>query len=308
MSIETSGKPMRLCFVVSIFFIMIFSKNSFSSAQLKYSAGLNVDIPIGEVDGVKLLINIALPDKNKNTPAPTWVFVHGGGLTRGDKSKFNKHISKLAARGVVAASVMYRLAPEHRFPAALEDVKSAIRFLKAHSGAFNLDPDRIIISGISAGGYLATMIGVTGNATGFQDHGIYPNYDSSVRAVISQSGSIADFTRIEYRDFMLVSRFINQNEADKEVALAAISPITYLDNQDPPFFLVHGSADNVVPVKMTRDFALELKKIGHEFEYIEVEGGKHSLTNSRPEKAKAVFKASMAFFKKYAFLEPTQRP
>lgn len=293
---------MRL-FMISLLFI---SSSSFSLPLENLPAGLTTDIPIGKVDGQILHINIALPARQNKTLSPVMVFIHGGGLIKGDKSKFNKHLEKMAKRGVVAASAMYRLAPEYRFPAAIEDVKSAIRFLKAHSVAFNLDPNRIIVSGISAGGYLATMVGVTGNAEGFDDHGIYPNYDASVRAVIAYSGSLADYRRKEYQDFVLVERFANNEQIDKQVALAAISPITYLDKQDPPFFLVHGTADNVVPVQMTRDFALELKNSGHEFEYIEVEGGEHSLSHSRPKQAKAVFKASMAFFKKHAFVEQIQ--
>lgn len=263
--------------------------------------GLKTDIPIGNVDGVTLLINVALPKNESAKPRPVMVLIHGGGLIKGDKSRFNKRIVAMAKRGVVAASVMYRLAPEHRFPAAIEDVKAAIRFLKAHAGAFNLDPSRIIVNGASSGAYLATMVGVTGNADGFSDHGIYPEYDSSVRAVIAQSASIADFTLPKYKNFVLVERFIDNSIQDRETALAAMSPITYLDKKDPPFFLAHGTADERVPVDMSREFALELKAMGHLFEYIEVEGGKHSLNASRPKRASEVFSASMDFFNKYAF-------
>ncbi|WP_426358219.1 alpha/beta hydrolase family protein [Pseudocolwellia sp. HL-MZ19] len=120
-------------------------------------------------------------------------------------------------------------------------------------------------------------------------------------AVISFSGSLADFTKAEYQDFILVKRFLNLNELDKNKALSEISPASYLDKNDPPFFLTHGSADEVVPVEMTRDFVLELQKRDHPFEYIEVEGGKHSLSSTRPKKASEVFSASMAFFQRYAY-------
>lgn len=276
------------------------SKN-INARETVFVSGLQKDVVIGEVDGVLLSINIALPEKNKDQLNPALIFIHGGGLTKGDKSKFNSKIVKMAKHGIVSASVMYRFAPKYRFPSAIEDIKAAIRFMKAHSKELNLDPNRIIVAGISAGGYLATMIGVTGNATGFSDHGIYPNFDSSVRAIISQSGSLADFTNVKYQDFVLVDRFINKDEPDREKALAAMSPLTYLDKNDPPFFLAHGTADTVVPFEMTREFALELKKIDHEFEYIEVEGGEHSLRSTRPKDAAEVSKALMSFIKKYAF-------
>ncbi|MDC2888134.1 alpha/beta hydrolase [Psychrosphaera sp. G1-22] len=115
---------MRL-FMISLIFI---SSSSFSLPLEDLPAGLTTDIPIGKVDGLILRINIALPARQNKTLSPVMVFIHGGGLIKGDKSKFNKHLEKMAKRGVVAASVMYRLAPEYRFPAAIEDVKSAIRF------------------------------------------------------------------------------------------------------------------------------------------------------------------------------------
>jgi len=285
----------------AIILVLILIATSSQAATLsKPYSGLKTDIPIGVIDGVTLRINIALP-KHSEKPRPVMVLIHGGGLIKGDRSRFNKQITAMAKRGVVAASVMYRLAPKHRFPAAIEDVKAAIRYLKANAQVLNLDPERIIVNGASAGAYLATMIGVTGNASGFSDHGIYPQFDSSVRAVIAQSPAIADYTRAKYHDFSIVKRFISTTIVDRKDALAALSPITYLDKNDPPFFLAHGSADQLVPVDMSREFALALQAIGHEYEYIEVAGGKHSLKASRPKEASEVFSASMDFFKKYAF-------
>lgn len=293
-----------LLFMFIAIFVLVANK-SVAGQKTQFVTGLQTDVPIGKVGDVSLTLNIAVPDKpNKEQVdklSPAFVFIHGGGLVKGDKNKFNRRITQFAQRGVVGVSVMYRFAPEHRFPAAIEDVKAAIRFLKANAKPLNLDPNRIFVAGISAGGYVATMIGVTGNASGFSDLGIYPEFDASVRGVISQSGSIADFTSKQNRDFVLVKRFINNDMPDREAALAAMSPLTYLDKNDPPFFLVHGSADKVVPVEMTREFAVELKKIGHEFIYIEVEGGNHSLTRSHPEKASEVFRASLAFIKKHGF-------
>lgn len=282
-----------------------------NSSKQTSSAGLNVqdlnfkglktDIPIGKVDNVELVINIARPSNPSNSLSPAIVFVHGGGLIKGSHHRFNKQIESMAKRGVVAASVMYRLAPKYRFPAPLEDVQAAIRFLKAHSAQLGLDPNRIVVSGVSSGGYLATMIGVIGNDKSFSTNGLYPEYDSSVRAIISQSGHIADFTAQKYQEFAVVERFINLQTPDRQAALAAMSPITYLDKHDPPFFLSHGDEDERVPVSMTRDFVAHLKIHGHEHQYIEVEGGKHSLQNSNPEGAKQVFRSALAFFKKHGF-------
>lgn len=265
--------------------------------------GLKRDIPIGEIDGTLLRINIALPEKPSVAKRPAIVMIHGGGLIKGNKDLLNRQIKAMAKRGLVAASVQYRLAPQHRFPAALEDVKTAIRFLKANAHILQLDVERIVVSGASAGGYLAVMVGVTGNADGFANHGLYADYDSKVSAVITHAAPVGDFTQRQYADFAVVKRFINQHEPDKHAALAAISPVTYLDKHDPAFFLDHGSADEKVPVSMAREFVSVLDANDHPHEYIEVEGGKHSLNASRPKQAKVVFKASMAFLDRYAFPE-----
>lgn len=262
--------------------------------------GLKTDILVGEIDGISLSVNIAMPKRKSIKARPVLVMVHGGGLIKGNKDLLNKRIQKIAKQGFVGVSVGYRLAPTHRFPAAIEDVKASIRFLKAYAKELNIDPNRIIVSGSSAGAYLATMIGVTGNSNKFSKHKLYSQYDSSVRAVTSYSGSIADFNQSKYHDYSLMKRFVRE-DVDLNVGLAELSPITYLDKDDPAFFLVHGSADERVPVEMSQDFVQALLAIEHEYDYIEIEGGKHSLKNSRPKKASEAFAAYLSFIKKHGF-------
>lgn len=262
--------------------------------------GLHEDIPIGEIDGVALSINIAFPQEQGAQPRPVLVVIHGGGFLRGDKAQKNGDIERAAARGYVAASVMYRLAPEHTFPAALDDVKLAIRFLKAHAAEYHLDPQRIIVSGASAGGYLAIMAGVTGNSDAFSDHGLYTAVDSSVRAVAAQSAPVADFTKPEYSTWFGVDRLLKPDEKTLDQALAAISAVTYLDPADPPLFLSHGDADPLVPVEISREFVHELETREHVFEYHEVEGGAHSLTQSVPDSARVVFDAQRKFVDRWS--------
>ena len=145
------------------------------------------------------------------------------------------------------------------------------------------------------------MIGVTGNSNKCSKNKNYLNSKSSVRAVISQSGHIADFTREKDQDFAIVKRFINPDHPNRETALTEISLVTYLNKNVSPFFLSHGTQDERLPVDMTRKFTLVLEVIKHEYKYIEVEGGKHSLTKSRPKEASEVFGATMKFIQKYAF-------
>jgi len=262
--------------------------------------GLHENIPMGKIDDVELSINIAFPDKVSSKPRPVVILIHGGGFISGDKSKKNAQIQKLSTLGFVSASAMYRLSPDYRFPAAIEDIKLAVRFLKANADKYHIDPERIIVSGSSAGSYLAVMVGVTGNSNAFSNHGLYTDFNSAVRAVTAQSAPIADFTHAQYIERPTVKRLIPLSYTDKKTMLAAMSPITYLDANDPPFFLSHGDKDPVIPVSMSREFVKELEKINHSFEYHEVKGGTHSYRNSAPKQSKVVFSAYLNFLKKWA--------
>lgn len=263
--------------------------------------GLHNDIFIGEINGFDLSINIAFPEVVSIKRRPVLILIHGGGFISGDKNLKNEQIKKFSKFGFVSASAMYRLSPDFRFPAPVEDIQLAIRFLKANAERYHIDPNRIIVSGSSAGSYLAVMAGVVANSSAFSDHGLYSEFDSSVRAVAAQSAPVANFSLAKYQDRPTVKRLAEDGASNFQERLTAMSPITYLDSEDPPFFLSHGDADPLVPVDMSREFVLELKKIKHSHEYHEVEGGTHSLTRSTPEKAKEVYSAYLMFLQKWAY-------
>ncbi|KXI27456.1 alpha/beta hydrolase [Paraglaciecola hydrolytica] len=291
---------MRIVIKRSLLLAIFVGSLSFSNT-LYASAfkGLLEDILIGQIEGVKLSINIAFPDSKSEEPRGVLLFIHGGGFKSGDKKDKNAQIQRFAKRGFVAASAMYRLSPDHRFPAQIEDIKLAIRFLKSNANQYHINPQRIIVTGASAGSYLAVMAGVTGNADGFSKHGLYTEYDSSVRAVAAQSAPIADFSAPQYHNSLTVQRLAPLNADNLVEVLLAMSPVTYLDSQDPPFFLSHGDADPIVPVTMSRDFAKELQKRQHNFEYHEVKGGTHSLNRSTPQQAKQVYAKYLEFINKW---------
>lgn len=279
---------------------MLTSKPLTSKRNVLYLTGLQKDIPIRKIDGVQLSINIAFPEERTLAPRPVVILIHGGGFISGNKNSKNKQILKFSKKGFVAASAMYRLSPDYRFPAAIEDIKLAIRFLKSNAVKYHIDPERIIVSGSSAGSYLAVMVGVTGNSNAFSDHGLYTNVDSSVRAVTAQSAPIADFTLPKYAERPMVKRLLPVNYVDLKTTLSAMSPVTHLDVKDPPFFLSHGDKDPIVPVDMSREFVKELEKIDHLFEYYEVQGGTHSLGRSAPKQSKKVFSSYVKFLKKWS--------
>lgn len=286
--------------VLNFHFNMLEHFGSWLSKNSTLLKGLQENILIGKIDGVELSINIALPETTTIEPRPVVILIHGGGFISGDKSSKNKQTLKLSKIGFVSVSAMYRLSPEYRFPAPIEDIKLAIRFLKANAAKYHIDPERIIVSGSSAGSYLAVMVGVTGNSNTFSDQGLYPNFDSSVRAVAAQSAPIGDFTLPQYAERPTVKRLLPVSYADIKMTLSTMSPATYLDAEDPPFFLSHGDEDPVVPVEMSREFVSKLEQIDHFFEYHEVKGGTHDFGSSAPEQSKIVFSSYLKFLKKWS--------
>src|SRR4029077_1812425 len=143
------------------------------------------------------VMDLAMKKDTGGKPRPGIVLVHGGGWIEGDKSSFPSrktghpcNIEDLAALGFVAATVNYRLSGEAPFPAALEDCKCAVRWLRAHAKDYHLDSDHIGAYGNSAGGHLALLLGMVGKEAGLEGDGPYPDQSSAVQAVVSDSGPI----------------------------------------------------------------------------------------------------------------------
>lgn len=259
------------------------------------------DVYIGAVDGVQLNANIALPNSERNRKSAAIVLIHGGGFISGSKDKFDRLLSYYAKNlNMIAMAPSYRLAPEYGFPAAIEDIKTSIRFLKANAEKLDLNPDNIIVAGVSSGGYLAIMTAVTGNNDSFSQYGLYTEYDSKIRAAMSQSGPIGDFHNGKYPQVPLLERMFENRSISLEEAQQAVSPSTYLDENDPPMFIVHGDSDPVVPVEMSQDFVNHLKENNLIFEYHEIPSGTHSLSDSVPELASEVREKQLNFIIKYS--------
>ena len=294
------NKAIRAFFFITVIKCIAFIPLGLASDSISCIDGFCEDVPIGNVDGTALSLNIAFPKEPTSTTRPVVVLIHGGGFISGDKASKNRQIKKLATLGFVAVSAEYRLAPEHRFPKAIEDIKLAIRFLKANAKRYHINPERIIVSGSSAGSYLAVMVGVTGNAEGFSDYGLYTEFDDTVRAVAAQSAPIGNYTLEKYRNTATVKRLLGDEGKINFRSLTAMSPVTYLDSNDPPLFLSHGDQDSIVPVDMSREFVKQLDRLGLQYHYHEVEGGTHSLSKSAPQQAREVFKHYIQFLKTWA--------
>jgi acetyl esterase/lipase len=191
------------------------------------------------------------------------IFVHGGGWSEGDKAPL-----AIVPPGYLVASINYRLYPEARFPAMIEDVKCAIRYLRAHAAAYNLDPNRIGLIGHSAGAHLAALAGLVGTEAGW-DIGPYLEHSSAVQAVVALSGP-SDLTR-NFADE------INQlkNNVFGQDDLVKSSPVNMARLDAPPFLIVHGDRDAVVPVEQAHLLHTALANAGSRVHKIIVQNAGH---------------------------------
>jgi acetyl esterase/lipase len=206
------------------------------------------DVPYCLVDGVPLLMDVYLPAAAAAAGRlPVVVYIHGGRLMTGDKVNVvgpNAPIrgQVYSARGYVFASLNYRLAPAARLPDMVEDVKCAIRHLRARAAAYDINPDRIGIIGSSSGGYLVAMLGVTDASAGLEGQGAFDGVSSRVQAVVPE------YPHVTYLEppFSPAEQGSNDNAlpagATREL-LVAMTPLTYVTPDDPPFAFFHGQAD-----------------------------------------------------------------
>jgi len=198
------------------------------------------NVEYGREGGEPLLLDLYAPVDDHAGVHPGLVFIHGGGWTGGDKSEFADKAREMAGRGYVAISVNYRLAPKHRYPAAVEDLERAVRWLRSRAAELKVDPERIGAMGASAGGHLAAMLGVVNPL-----RERVPDATPLAACVVDYYGrmdlnleptSIAGFT--DYRP-----TFIGKPKADAMEVWTEASPITHVDSKTAPFLMVHGARD-----------------------------------------------------------------
>lgn len=217
-------------------------------------------------------LDLYVPE-NSGGLMPLIVWIHGGGWMGGSKN----HCPPLpwTRKGYVLASIDYRLSQDAKFPAQIEDCKAAVRWLRIHSDKYSIDPDRMVAWGDSAGGHLASLLGTAGDEREWE-HGL-PDVSSRVQAVIDWYGR-ADLTRVS-TDLSLAdspSALLLGGCGKKVAALAKkASPILHVSKDDPPFLIMHGSMDSLVPMHQSQALAGALKKAGVESRLVILEGAGH---------------------------------
>jgi acetyl esterase/lipase len=202
---------------------------------------------------------------------PAVVVIHGGGWIEGDKSSFAAreagapgNIVEFAELGFVAVTINYRHSREAPFPAALEDCKCAVRWLRAHAREYCIDPGKVGAYGNSAGGHLAMLLGMTGKDANLEGDGPHQDQSSTVQAVVSDSGPI-DLLDQHRRGALreVIERFMDGPPTEQREALyRRASPSRLIVPKTPPLLLIYGGADAQVPIDTADLFVLALGQAG----------------------------------------------
>jgi acetyl esterase/lipase len=255
------------------------------------------DVVYGKGGGRSLTLDILRLKESAKASQPVVVYVHGGGWSGGSKAGAPPLLAALAQRGYFCATIDYRLSQEARFPAQIEDCKCAIRFLRSRAREYNLNPDRIGVWGHSAGGHLVALLGTTGDVKDLEGDGGSPKVSSRVQAVLDCFGPtdfarMADFpSRIDHNSSNSPeSRLVGGPVQQKKEEVRRANPITYVTKDDPPFLIMHGDQDPLVPLNQSQLLLDALKKAGVDASLHVVKGGGHGFGS------KQIDEMTLAFF------------
>ncbi len=227
-------------------------------------------IPGGD-DAQKL--DLYLPEKTAGKAVPLIVHIHGGGWRGG--SKFPCPVAAMVLKGYAVASVEYRFSQKAIFPAQIQDCQAAIRWLRAHSREYNFDPDRIGVVGGSAGGHLSALVGTSGGKRAFSPIGGNEDQSDRVQAVCDIYGP-ADFSSVvqqaaDDQNVRNIFKFNTPSDPyssligtalDDKHKAAAASPVHYVSSNNPPFLILHGTHDALVPLAQSEQLAAALREKG----------------------------------------------
>jgi acetyl esterase/lipase len=271
-----------------------------------------------------LTLDLYLPSDRKS-PHPLVLYIHGGGWTAGHSRQsgafddFPGVLASLAARGYAVASLNYRLSSEAPFPAAIQDVKAAIKFIRAHGDEYSVDKSKGLVWGGSAGGHLAALAALTCGVKELEPE-LPPNPSpESVR--VSEQNDCMQGAVTWYGVFDLsmvpslsgsnvpsptIRKFLNCADACATTTLETASPIHYVTTKSPPFLLVHGSADKTVDPLQSTHFKEVMEHAGAHADLLMIPSVDHSFIGATPEATRAA--SLQALHRTVEFIDSTLKP
>ncbi len=245
---------------------MLFGEMSGQAASAKAYSNVEFARP----DGKPLLLDVSIP-KGKG-PFPAAIIVHGGSWKNGDKTTYIKPLKPLLSdAGYAWFSIDYRLAPAYTFPANMNDVENAVKWVKANARKYHVDKKRLVLIGESAGGHLVAMVGAQNKP------------ESSVAAVVDFYGPnnlslLPQFLKAPPDGVRELLNITEWNDQSKKL-LADASPQAFVHKGIPPFLFIHGTADMLVPPTFSPMMCEAIKKVDGTCEVVNVPGGVHGMEN-----------------------------
>ena len=293
-------------YVKSILKGVFIMKHTLKVDQVRDGLWLDSDITYTQVPGwlgnttrdLKLSV-IRHFQTNDGTRYPVIFWFAGGGWMDTDHNVHLPNLVDFARHGYIVVGVEYRDSNKVQFPGQLEDAKAAIRYIRANAKRFQADPNRFIAMGESAGGHMASMLGVTNGLNQF-DKGANLDYSSDVQVAVPFYGVVDPLTAktgSASNDFDFVYRNLLGAEPENAPELdSAANPLTYVNSTSTPFLIFHGTEDVVVPIKDSEKLYDALVENNVPTELYEIEGASHmDVKFLQPQ----VFKIVMDFLDKY---------
>ena len=238
------------------------------------------NLEYGRGSGRAMLLDLYLPEKAQKL-MPLIIWIHGGAWMAGSKDNPSPAL-RFTRDGYAVAQVGYRLSQEAKFPAQIHDCKAAVRWLRANAGKYDLDPNRFVAWGASAGGHLVALLGTSGGAAELEGTVNDLKESSRVQGVIDWFGP-TDFLQIGNAESDLrhnapdspESKLIGGPLLENKDKAAKASPITYVSKDAPPFLIMHGDRDRTVPFNQSELLYAALKKAGVDATLVPMKGAGH---------------------------------
>ena len=234
------------------------------------------DVEYKNINGKSLQLDIFRP-KNSVKPPPLLVFIHGGSWSQGKRSDYLVYTVAFAKKGYMTASISYRLLKDGFYPACVEDVTDAVQWLFKNGNNYGYDPDRIALIGGSAGAHLALLAAYgwkKPNVSGDTTTIVQANH--RIKAVVDIYGPI-DFTTDYARNQPLITRFLNHTYEEMPALYKEASPVQYVNKNNPPTMILHGTSDELVPVSQSDQLKASLDSAGVPNVYYKVPFWPHAM-------------------------------
>lgn len=256
---------------------------------------VETDIEYAKAGDTSLKLDVYKPKTQATKARPCVVWIHGGGWQNGSKANGARLLPPILANGdYVGASVEYRLTDVAPWPAQIHDCKAAIRYLRANAAKLGIDPNKIGVWGASAGGHLVSLLGTSGDVAELEGNLGVSGVSSRVTCVVDFCGP-SDFLlfgveapRLNEPGQPLYKLFGGPLKEKQEVAKQA-SPVTYVTKDDPPFLIMHGTADNTVNIRQAERFDEALTQAGVNTTFVKIINGPHAFGGRKVEERVVAF-------------------